>query len=156
MEINEVRLFRDALRKMQRSLSGQWKNDAACCGITVAQCHALMEVGKSGEIALVELASVLGLDTSTLSRTIDSMVKSGLLERKANLEDRRYLNITLTTKGKKTYNDINHVFDRFYSDLFAGIPPQKHRQVIESINLLADAINNINTEECCREELTNE
>lgn len=154
MELNDIRLFREAMRQLQRSLSWQWKSDASCCGITVAQCHALLEIGKRGKITLVDLAAVLGLDTSTLSRTIDGMVKSGLVERQANPKDRRCLNIVLTRRGKTVFNDVNCTFDSFYAEIFAGIPAEKQAQIAESIDLLAGALANSNSSTCCREEQT--
>lgn len=77
------------------------KSDVSCCGVTVAQCHALLEVEKNGEISLVDLAYALGLDNSTLSRTIDSIVQERLVERRANPHDRRHISIALTDKGKE-------------------------------------------------------
>ena len=152
MDLSDIRLFREAMRKLQRSSSWQWKNDAACCGITAAQCHALLEIGKNSEITLVDLASILELDTSTLSRTIDNMVQANLVERKTNPEDRRYLSITLTKKGVEIFNDINYTFDQFYTDIFADIPLEKQAQIIESINMLANALTKSNNKTYCRKE----
>ncbi len=154
MELEEIRHFREIIRRLQRNLSWQSKSDAACCGITVAQCHVLMEIGKVNEISIVDLASILGLDKSTLSRTIDGMVETGLVERVPNPEDRRYLKLTLTEQGKNLYDSINCTFDQYYQDVFAAIPPDKHQQVTESLNLLARAIAEKSSSECCREELT--
>ena len=154
MELNDIRLFREAMRRLQRNLSWQWKSDAACCGITMAQCHALLEIGKSGEITLVDLAAILGLDTSTLSRTIDGIVKTGLVERQVNPEDRRCLNIVLTRQGKTVFDDINCTFDHFYTEIFDGIPVEKQAQIVESIDLIAKALANFNSTKCCQEELT--
>jgi len=151
MEMKDIRFFREMMRQMQRNLGWQWKNDAACCGITLAQCHALLELGKSGEIALVELASLLGLDASTLSRTIDGMVLAGLLERRANHQDRRYVKITLTEQGKEVYDRINRTYDDYYSQVFADIPPDKHGQILESMELLVNAIDGLHSDTCRQE-----
>jgi len=154
VELGELRHFRDAVRRLQRYLGGQWKNDAACCGITVAQCHTLMEVGKKGELSLVELASILDLDTSTLSRTVDGMVQNGLVERHSNPDDRRYLKIVMTKQGQKVYEEINNTFDDYYQNVFQNIPEEKHRQVMESLELLSTAVFSLSKNYCCREEIT--
>lgn len=154
MELNHIRLIREAMLLLQRNLSWQWKSEAICCGITVAQCHTLLEVGKSGEIAQVKLASILGIDSSTLSRTIDGMVQAGLVERKAKPDDRRFSNIILAEQGKEIYERINLTLDHYYAEIFSGIPPEKHREVVESITLLAEAINNSSSSECCAKELS--
>jgi len=154
MELKHIRLIREAMLLLQRNLSWQWKSEAICCGITVAQCHTLLEVGKSGEIAQVKLASILGIDSSTLSRTIDGMVQAGLVERKAKPDDRRFSNIILAEQGKEIYERINLTSDHYYAEIFSGIPPEKHREVVESITLLAEAINNSSSSECCAKELS--
>lgn len=152
MELEDIRHFREIIRRLQRNLSWQSKSDAACCGITLAQCHVLMEIGKVSEISIVDLTSILGLDKSTLSRTIDAMVELGLVERVPNPEDRRYLKLTLTEQGKNLYDSINCTFDHYYQDIFATIPPDKHQQVTESLSLLVGAIAEKSSSECCREE----
>jgi DNA-binding MarR family transcriptional regulator len=142
--------FRDKMRQVQRSLGWLSKSDAACCGITVAQCHALLEIGSHGGITLIDLASVLSLDTSTISRTIDNMARDGLVERKANPDDRRYIDISLTAAGRKVFDEINCTFNQFYTDVFQSIPTEKHRQVIESIHLLAEALPHTTSNLCCK------
>ena len=145
-----IREFRNKIRQVQRSLGWLSKSDAACCGITGAQCHTLLEIGSRGGIALIDLASALNLDTSTISRTIDNLAQDGLVERKANPDDRRYIDISLTEAGQKIFDEINCTYDQFYADIFQSIPPEKHRQVIESINLLADALSHTKSNTCCK------
>ncbi|MBW6463206.1 MAG: MarR family transcriptional regulator [Bacillota bacterium] len=152
MKSEELSHFRDILRQMQRSLGWLAKSDAACCGVTVSQCHALLEIGKTGTITLIDLAAALALDTSTISRTVDSMVKDDLVERKADPDDRRYLRLTLTKKGQNIYDEINCTFNLYYKEIFTGIPEDKHAAIIESIEILTNALTDKNNV-CCREEL---
>jgi DNA-binding MarR family transcriptional regulator len=148
MNAQTIREFRNKMRQVQRSLGWLSKSDATCCGITVAQCHALLEIGSSGEITLINLASALNLDTSTISRTIDNMVRDGLVERKPNIEDRRYIDISLTNAGRKILDEINCTYNQFYTDIFQSIPPEKHGQVFESIHLLAEALAHTKSNSC--------
>lgn len=140
MRIEDIRLIRKTMRQLQRNLGWQWKNDAACCGITVAQCHALLEVAERGELSLAELAEAIGLDRSTLSRTVDGVVEEGLLERRANPGDRRYVSITLTDRGRAVCEEFNSTFDHFFNGVFELIAPEKKQQVLESLVLLTEAV----------------
>jgi DNA-binding MarR family transcriptional regulator len=140
MDIDHIQYFREKLRQLERQLGWILKNDVQCCGISMAQCHTLIEIGKRDRISNVELADILGLDTSTLSRTIDNMVKAGLVNRLLNPEDRRYVSITLSEQGKKTYDFIEESNNNFIDMLFTRIPAEKHSQVIESFQLLVDAV----------------
>jgi DNA-binding MarR family transcriptional regulator len=155
METETIRIFREKLRQLERQLGWVLKNDVQCCGISMAQCHALLEIGKKEEIAIVELAALLGLDTSTLSRTIDNMVKAGLVNRLSNPDDRRYVSLTLTRPGKQTYDFIEKANNAFIEMIFAGIPTEKHQQVIESFQILTDAIRQCNESNGCCNILTN-
>ncbi len=151
MEPLKIRDFRELMRQLQRKLGWLAKSDAACCGITITQCHILLEVAKGGGLSLVDLAQNLGLDTSTISRTIDGMVKNGLVERKASSKDRRYLNITATAEGQSIFDGINFTFDQYYANIFAAIPAEKHEQIFESVSLLAEALAKADNNSCCRE-----
>ncbi len=156
MKLEDIRLFRDTLRHLQRSLGWQAKNDADCCGITVTQCHALLEIGNKKELSLVDLSGLLGLDSSTLSRTIDAMVTGKLVQRNPNEEDRRYITLSLTAKGKEIYNRINLTFDQYYQAIFSRIPADKQQQVLESVRLLTRAVVESKETSCCVEVTTND
>ncbi len=149
MDIQDIRLLRERMLQLQRSLGGQLKSDAKCCGITVAQCYALMEVGVRGEISLVELAGSLGLDTSTLSRTIEGMVQVGLIERYTNPQDRRYVTITLSTEGLTLYNNIDRTFNEYFASAFSLIPETKREQILESFTLLTEAVSKLGSPDNC-------
>jgi DNA-binding MarR family transcriptional regulator len=140
MKSTEIRQFRDIIRRLQRSIGWQAKSDADCCGITIAQCHALLEIGNKKELSLTDLAGVLGLDPSTLSRTIETMVTDKLVNRNVNPDDRRYVALSLSAKGQAVFDRINQTYDHYYQTVIARIPADKHDQVMESISLLTQAV----------------
>ncbi len=140
MDLDLVRNFRKKLRRLEREVGWQLKSDTECCGVTLAQCHIILEIGNRGETSVVDLSSSLGLDTSTLSRHINGMVNVGLVDRVLNPKDRRYVSITLTRQGQKVYQSIEDICNTKYAKIFDLIPPEKHQQVLEGFNLLVDAI----------------
>lgn len=143
-------LFSEKLRVIQRELGLSQKNDIQCCGVTMAQCHALIEIGKKDNVSIVELAGVLGVDTSTLSRTIDNLVKAGLVDRVLNPQDRRYVTIALTERGGGVSRTIEDSFNSYITRLFGLIAREKHTQVMESLALIAEAIVKCNRDfPCC-------
>ncbi len=111
----------------------------------MAQCHAILEIGAAGELNLKDLASRLGLDNSTLSRTVDSLVKDGLVERTQSKEDRRATVIRLNGKGRAARDRINSTWNQICQDMFRSIPRDKHEQLIESVSILAELLTG-----CCR------
>lgn len=137
--------LREMLRILLRNLGVLEKSDASCCGITIAQCHAIVEIGRAKEISLNELADLLGLDKSTMSRTINNLVEANLVVRDLHTEDRRFVTIKLTDNGKGVFNNIEGTMTQYYQSIFKAIPEEKRDQVLESIKLLTNAVKN----KCC-------
>ena len=111
-------ILRELIRIVVRHLGMLEKNDATCCGVSLAQCHAIVEIGRKEKVSLVDLAGTLGLDKSTMSRTTNNLVESALANRDLDLENRRYVNIQLTEKGQTVYKTIEESMDTYYEGIF--------------------------------------
>ena len=112
MEKELIRKFRSVLRRFDREL--YYQNNSSCCnGISLSQCHALMEIEQKKDISVTEVSDALMLNKSTISRTVDGLVNIGLLNREIPKEDRRTAVLNLTDTGKKVCNDINWNNDRY-------------------------------------------
>lgn len=128
--------LRELLRILVRNLGILEKSDASCCGVTIAQCHAIVEIGRIKKISLIELADLLRLDKSTMSRTINNLVEAGLVKRDIDTENRRYISIQLTDQGIDVFESIENSMYRYYSDIFKSIPEDKRNQVLDSLEIL--------------------
>jgi len=138
--------LRELIRILVRNLDVLEKSDASCCGVTITQCHAIVEIGRMKKVSLVDLAELLGLDKSTMSRTINNLVEDGLVNRDLDSENRRYVSIQLTNKGTEVFNNIEESMDSYYSSIFSSIPENKRSQVLESLKLLTAAVKE---NKCC-------
>jgi DNA-binding MarR family transcriptional regulator len=136
----QIRDFRRDLRTLEREVVLSLSADAGCCGVTFAQCHLLMEVEQRTATSITELASALELDKSTLSRTVDAMVRGGLLSRESDPASRRQQVIRLTYAGREKADAINSTCDVSYARLFDFIPEPEKGTVIASVALLAEAM----------------
>jgi|WetSurMetagenome_2_1015567.scaffolds.fasta_scaffold311046_2 DNA-binding MarR family transcriptional regulator len=139
--------FRKSLRKLQRKLAEQLDGDSICCGATIAQCHALLAIEEKGHTTVTGLAAELELNKSTLSRTIESLVAMGLVNRETNSDNRRSQHIRLTGNGEQTVTGIHDQWRSFFASIFTGIPQSKHGLVIEGLSLLANSFPSAAT--CC-------
>lgn len=45
----DVRTFRAALRRLERNVAATLQSQASCCGVSVAQCHVLLELDAAAE-----------------------------------------------------------------------------------------------------------
>ena len=132
--------LRELVRVLVRHLGILEKSDAMCCGVSLAQCHAIVEIGRKGTINLNDLAELLGVDKSTMSRTINNLVESGLAARETDGGDRRYVAIRLTEDGFKFFENTESGMERYFQDVLERIPEEKRGQVLESLALLTAAV----------------
>jgi len=146
----KIKEFRKSLRKLERKLAERLDGNAACCGVTVAQCHTLLAIEERTHTTITELAAELELDKSTLSRTIENLVGTGLVSRETNADNRRSQHIRLTPEGVKTISAIHEQSNDFFTTVFADIPSSKHHIVIEGLSLLANSFPH--TSACCSED----
>lgn len=140
MNEETLKELRRSLRRLEAAMAGSLDLDAVCCGVTMAQVHVLLAVEEMGETRVTALAGDLGLDKSTLSRTIESLVRAGLVERRAVPGDRRSQRLSLTARGRRAAADINRQGGREVRAMFGRIPAEKRSLVAEAIALLADAL----------------
>lgn len=142
-----IAAFRRQLRVLEREVVRQLEADTGCCGVTLAQCHTLLELATS-ELSLTGLAAALDLDTSTLSRTVDGLVRAGLVERAEDASDRRSLRLTLTPAGRAKVAFTDDLCNRYYADLLAGMSERDRRCVLRAVGLLGERMRSLRGAPC--------
>lgn len=146
--LSTVRGFREAIRILEREITGQLRSETGCCGVSLAQCHTLMELDANGPLSVSALAGRFALDQSTLSRTIDGMVRSGMVERVTDPNDRRAIQVQLSAQGQEKVAEIHGRCDEFYESLLASFPREKQQVVLEGILALAEGIRKLLASPC--------
>jgi len=112
MEEKYIRDFREIIRIFEQEIYLQ--NTASCCnGISLAQCHTLLEIQNKSRISVSELAQNMRLDKSTVSRTVDNLVKMDLVDRAIPEENRRMAQLNLTNEGKEVCKSIHYTNDNY-------------------------------------------
>jgi DNA-binding MarR family transcriptional regulator len=151
MDKSQIRTLRQKLRVLERESGGVFGEPQDCCGVTVPQCHTLLEVGQREPVSLVDLATELNLDTSTLSRTVQGLVLLGLLDRRADAGDRRYITIALTPQGRKVVAALEEKYDTYFKAVLGRLPADARSSIVESLSVFVDAVRAHNESiGCCR------
>lgn len=135
--------FRESVRKLERILGLLNDGEMSCCGITLAQCHALVEIGRSRAISLNALATLLNLDNSTTSRTVQNLVSAGLARREPDPQDRRAVVIALAPEGEVLFQKVECNMTDQFEKVWSRIPNDKRNQVAESLHLLLVAMDEL-------------
>lgn len=124
--------------------------------MTSTQCHVLLRVEEEGETSIAGLTDFLGLDKSSLSRTVDGLVRLGLLERSESKADRRYTSIRLSGRGEEYLQQLNRVCDNNYVPVLGALPPEIRDRLGEVLDALCTAFEKIDQRHegcgCCSRE----
>lgn len=139
-EANNSMHLRELIRIFERKLTMLKDKQISCCGITMAQCHALVEIGRAVHISLNELAKILNLENSSMSRMVNNLVNKTWVKREIDPQDRRYVTIMLTESGKKLFNDIETSMNTYFREVYNSLPVDKRDQVLDSLQLLLGSI----------------
>jgi len=145
-EISQASLIREMLRVLVRKLGGLERGEALCCEITLSQCHTIVEIGRAGVMSINQLAELLGLDKSTVSRSVDKLVNDGLLIRAEDQADRRYVVLKLTEEGQKIFVAVEQKMTIYFAEAIQLIPEEKRDGVVESLQYLVEVLKGVR---CC-------
>jgi len=140
MRTEDIRRHRREVREFHRATGG-FLGDRVCCGgVSIPQCHVLLELDDSGPTSLVALAEALRLDKSTVSRTVETLVSHGLVDRISDTGDRRYVVLKLTDEGVTTVAVVHGISDENVRKIFSHIPKGRRTEVAECFGLLVAAV----------------
>jgi DNA-binding MarR family transcriptional regulator len=135
-----IRAFRRELRALERRVERVLAEQSSCCGVTTAQCHAILALEEAGRSSLADLAAALELDSSTLSRTVDGLVKEGLADRREDPTNRRRAILSLSAAGEAAAARINEACDRYYRSLLSSLSEADARGVLRAVPILSEAL----------------
>jgi DNA-binding MarR family transcriptional regulator len=76
--------------------------------------------GQSG----AELGSRLQLDSATVTGVLDRLAQAGLIERHADVTDRRINRVVLTTRGHALQQSLDQEMDALNEDIFKQLFPE--------------------------------
>lgn len=108
-------------------------------GITAPQFKVLINIFK-GNTSPAEICKSLQMDTGAMSRMVERMVKSDLIERHPNPQDKRQVILALTAKGQTLCDTFqNEALTSILAELTTRLTPEESRQLTELlIKMLPD------------------
>ncbi len=108
-------------------------------GLRVTQFTLLQALSLAPKISQKELAALLEIDSSTLTRTLAPLRRRGWL-RSAAGTDRRELRLSLTAAGQREYNRVLPYWQKAQNGLRQALGKRNWDQLIETALRTADVI----------------
>lgn len=126
------------LRETWHTVSRMYNEEAGKYEATMALGFALLSIDKEGTPSTA-LAPKMGMEPTSLTRTLKSMEEKGLIIRKKNPKDGRGVNIHLTKLGQEKRELSKQTVLRFDEVIKQNISEEKlniFKEVSETINTL--------------------
>lgn len=94
------------VNRLARSMAGQLAERMRPAGIGIGQWAVLLFLWARDGLSQAELARVVAIEPPTMVRTIDRMVRDGLVTRVADAADGRISRIHLTDRGRALRDEL--------------------------------------------------
>ena len=110
-------------------------------GITSSQAEVLRLLQQHGPLSLNGLGQLLVCESGTNpSRLVERTVAAGLVERRTDAEDRRYLQLSLTPEGERLATAVAGIEEDMYSFIDTVSSGLETDAVLEFLHSLVDTL----------------
>jgi DNA-binding MarR family transcriptional regulator len=141
--MNKEQLFEFPIRNNWFKISRYYNQIAAKYGISFSWGFILLNVEREGTPS-TSLGPMMGMESTSLSRTLKNMEDFGLIERKADTIDKRKSLVFLTEMGYDKRKIARGVVVDFNKKLYKSIPKTKVKSFFETMskidNILTDLL----------------
>jgi len=102
-------------------------------GLTQAQWGALAQLSRHQGLNQVGLADLLEVQPITVARLIDKLVSLGMVERRADPNDRRAQQLFLTDKAQPLLDQMWEAADEILDEAYAGFSDVERTQFVDML-----------------------
>jgi len=128
------------IKQSWHSISRMYNAEGDKHDLTTTLGFILLNINKPEGIASTAIGPALGMEATSLVRTLSSLEKKGWIKRNKDPKDARKVMITLTAKGKQKRDISKHVVQNFNQTIEKKVGKQKLKvftEVLEQINAIA-------------------
>ncbi len=122
------------LKKVWQIISRMYNAEAVQYGGSIAIGHFLLNIDSEEGTYASDIAPLLGMESTSLSRIIKALEKEKLIIRKSDKLDKRKVKIILTAKGKKNKDLAKNIVRNFNSELEEKIGKKKIKSFLKTVN----------------------
>jgi len=132
------------LRATWQAVSRMYNEEASKYGATMATGFALLSIDKDKGTPSTALGPKMGMEATSLTRTLKSMEEKGLIIRKKNPEDGRGVLIYLTDFGKEKRELSKNNVMKFNESVRKNVTEEQLRHFIEVAEIINELIQDKN------------
>jgi len=131
--------IRAASRQMVREL-GFMEQTLAATDYPPSAVHTILEIAARGPLTSVQLAKILHLEKSSISRMVRKLIECGELKEASDTNDARIKPLSLTPKGRRTQATITDFARRQVLSALEQLTETERKIVREGLVIYARAL----------------
>lgn len=132
------------LRATWQAVSRMYNEEASKYGATMATGFALLSIDKDKGTPSTALGPKMGMEATSLTRTLKSMEEKGLIIRKKNPEDGRGVLIYLTEFGKEKRELSKNNVLKFNESVRKNVTEEQLKHFTEVAEIISELIQDKN------------
>jgi len=136
------------MQKLVRIFQLFERDEIKTYGFTTSQCYTILELYKFEGLTMNELSEKMNLNSSTMTRILDNLVRDRYISRDKDNFDRRIVIVSLTDTGKEVAKNLDITVKEYYKKVISNIPKGQVEDVLKSVNILQKAFEKSNPN-CC-------
>lgn len=105
-------------------------------GLGVTRYRTLAVVWRLQPCTMTELAIISAADRTTLTRTVDSLVAAGLVDRVAAAEDRRKVELRITPPGLAALRGAEAIVGVCNAECLGAVPEETQRAMVRGLEIM--------------------
>ncbi|MBQ2690624.1 MAG: MarR family transcriptional regulator [Clostridia bacterium] len=103
-------------------------------GISISEIHIISKIGPDGSKKMNQIARQLGVTQPTLTAACDKLEAKGLIIRHRDPEDKRVVNVQLTSEGLIAYSFHQAMMDDLAERFIDGMSEEDMNKLSQKIN----------------------
>ena len=117
--------------RVRKALRREFELRAAPLEITAAQMPVLQRLWEGDGIATAQLTQDASSDGGTVTGILDRLEKKALIRRERSTQDRRAVQIWLTTEGRALEAPVMKIIEQINSEALHGVSTEQQKQLVE-------------------------
>jgi|GEM_PF-137569 len=121
----------------------------SCCGqeVSLIQSHIIYEIKRQHKPSMQDVANALGVDITTFSRQVKTLVEKGYVKKTPHQDDNRINVLSLTKAGEQVERDLETTMNENLDKIMSQFSQFERQSIINSLNLLSSAMQK--SDLCC-------
>ncbi len=121
--------------RISRAIAGDYEKRF---GLTIPEWRVMAIIGDEPELSATQVARRGAMDKVAVSRAVSKLIKAGRLNQRFAVDDRRRSVLSLTTEGRRVYDEVVPIARSYEDAVLAKISKRDQTNLNDILTKLSD------------------